>query len=254
MSNKAFYNLKAGQGKTQIICFPYLGGHAFSFRDVGNKLEGDSQLWAANPPGHIGATGEVIKDIDGMVEYYITELQNIVKDNYILFGHSMGGVVAYFLAQRILRFQNISPPKAMVISASSVPLYFKDKKYADMLDKDLNETIISYGAMPKEIMSNEDFMRYLLPIFRADFQVLESSAVHSYVPLDIPVYLLYGESDPIGTASAMRRWTDYFQNMIQLIPINKANHMFIHDKASEVAKILKQILTNYEPENINLSV
>lgn len=242
MSEEAFKCLKSNKAKNQIICFPYLGGYSHSFRGLANSLDDEFDFWAANPPGHMGVSSNLIEDIIPLIEYYFNGLKNIIREDYVLFGHSMGGIVAYYLAQRIIKSKRfIHKPKAIILSASAAPDKFYFEKNSELPDEELIDLIISFGGMPKELLNDSDFMHYLLPIFRADYRVLESIASRFRGRLSIPAYLLLGEKDDVDSLGSILSWRKYFIDRIKLYYVKNGTHMFIHDKTQIVAEYLKKI-------------
>jgi len=240
----AYKCLKPKKDKYQIICFPYLGGNSHSYWDLANALDSAFDFWAAVPPGHFGASSALlIEDIVPLVEYYLIGLKDIVREGYTLFGHSMGGVIACFLANRIAKFADFPKPKAIVLSASASPGKFHLEKCSEFSDEALINLIASYGAMPMELLRDMELMHCLLPAFRADYKVLESTANCPCEPLDIPAYFLVGEKDSVDFLSEILAWRTYFSGQTQLFFIKNGTHMFIHDKAQIVADCLKEINT-----------
>lgn len=240
---EAFKCLKSNKDKGQLICFPYLGGYSLSFLDLANALGDAFDFWAAVPPGHIGESSGLIEDIVSLTEHYFKGFKRIAREGYTLFGHSMGGVIACYLANRIAKLANFPMPKAIVLSASASPDKFHLEKYSKLSDEALMNLIVSYGAMPKKLLSDRELMSYLLPIFRADYRVLESTADCPFEPLDIPVYFLLGEKDSVDSLSEILAWRKYFSDQVQLFYIKNGAHMFIHDKAQIVAERLIEINT-----------
>lgn len=243
MNNKLFYRLKAGSEEKQVICFPYLGGYANSFLDLSNALGEDVELWALNPPGHGGCAMQPLEDIEVLLDLYEKEIQEILRPNCVFFGHSMGGIMAYFLTQHLLQSQNsLAESITLVLSSCNTPSDFQGKNYSNLSNDNLIDHLISYDGIPEELINEKNLLEFFLPIFRADFKVLETSATHDYTPLNIPVYVLWGESDKIVPIESIAQWSKYFRNEVNLIPIENGSHMFIYDKANVVAKHLEDII------------
>lgn len=243
MDKRIFRQLKLGEGKRQLICFPYLGGYANSFIELANTLSDDIEVWASNLPGHGGCTLEPLQDIKSVLDLYYIELQAIIKPQSIFFGYSMGGIVAYFLAQRILDSEKY-PTKSitLILTSCTTPCAFKMKNYSSLSNDKLIEHLISYDGIPNELINEESLLEYFLPVFRADFKILETSATHDFKPLDIPVYYLWGENDKIVSIDSVIQWSKYFGNEINMTPIENGAHMYIHDNVSVLAEHLEEII------------
>lgn len=241
MKKEVFYPLTQ-EGNTQLICFPYLGGHLNSFSNLANNLK-NVEVWSAIPPGHGGSSAPLLKNLDSLVNVYYREMKDIIEPNCILFGHSMGAIVAYFLLQKIL--QSTHPgnkPKAIILSACTTPAHFEGKYHSAMPDQELIAHLHAYGGIPDEVFKEKSLIEYFLPVYRADFMILEQASRNSFEPLDIPAYYLWGECDQIVSFDEPIRWTRYFTKVIQLIPIKNAPHMFIDSNIETVTEKIQWII------------
>lgn len=241
MKHDVFYQLKTGKDQ-QLVCFPYLGGYINSFSELAKALNEKVEVWSANSPGHGGSASTPLQDIHSLVDLYFSELLKIIKSQCIFFGHSMGGVVAYFLAQKIFAADDYPiKPRAIVLSACNTPSYFRNKNISGLVDSDLIKHLMTYGGIPDEILEEKSLLSYFLPVYRADFMILETAALCDYKPLDIPVYFLWGEKDEIVSFDEVLKWSNYFTTEINLFPIENAPHMFVDGKTAVVTKHLDTI-------------
>ena len=244
MKKKIFYQLKEGKGKHQIICFPYLGGYINAFSKLVNEMDDDIEVWTANPPGHGTNKSELLVDINSLLDLYYKELQTIIKPNCMFFGHSMGGIIAYFLTQKILESKAYDlRPDALILSACNTPVEFKTNGYSFLPEDKLIKHLIKYDGLPKELLNEKALLQFFLPVFRADFKILESSVSLDYKPIDMPVYFMWGENDRAVQLDSILEWKDYFENEINIMPVKDGTHMFINDKADIAAKCIKDIIS-----------
>jgi external thioesterase TEII len=238
MTEDIFCYLKK-TGKQQLIFFPYLGGHASSFLSLAKACNKDTEVLALNLPGHGISKETALEDIDSVIDLCLESLKSIIKPHAVFFGHSMGGIIAYFLMHRILANPLYSiKPSALILSACSQPSEFENKNYSSLSDDDLLAKVISYGGISQALIDEKNFLQFLLPVFRSDFKILESSARLPITPLDIPIYFFWGEQDTLVTIDAAIKWKPYFNQNISLISLAKSKHLFIH---TEEAYIIEQI-------------
>ncbi len=241
MKLKTFYKVKDGS-KGQLICFPYLGGYVNSFHEIVQAMTEDIEIWVANPPGHLGSELGLISDIHKLISVYYKDISKIIRLGSVFFGHSMGGIVAYFLLERMNRNQDEILPKTLILSACAAPSSFLEKEYSKLSDEDLIRQIQVYGGMPDAVLNDHQFMEVMLPIFRADYGILESSAKASYHKIDIETQLLWGENDKAETISSARLWKDFLVQDFEITPVRNAEHMYIHNKAGEVVTYINQFM------------
>jgi len=238
--NALFFQLNQTTDGHQAICFPYLGGYANAFLQLAHHLDGSVEVWAANPPGHGGSAAELVDDIDTLIDRYIETVVPIMRPGCIFFGHSMGGTIAYYLTRRLLEgSEGAILPKAVLISACGAPSCMRETYYSRLADNKLVELMNSYGAMPEEVLKETEFLKMLMPIFRADYRVLESAAQKEPAQLDVPTYLLWGQCDPVVPINEMLRWRRYLASKPIIWPMKDAGHMFIHTQVEQVAKYVE---------------
>jgi external thioesterase TEII len=246
MNELIFQRLSNGD-KGQFILFPYLGGHSNVYQDLVKRMPSDIEIWSANPPGHGGSGMNLINDIQILIDLYFQEMVSIMKPGCILFGHSMGGIVAFSLLQKLFNETNSVKPAALILSACNEPRHFKKKHFEAIPDSALLDYLKQYNVISQEFLAEETLLAHFVPIFRSDFMILESASIYEYQRLSIPVYFLWGESDAIVPMCAAIQWKKYFTTPIRLIPINRGSHMFIHEKMELVIEklvgIMSQILT-----------
>jgi external thioesterase TEII len=243
MDHGVFQCIKKGKTSRQLICFPYLGGYVNSFLPLANILSENIEVWSLNLPGHGVSNQKPLKDIFSVLDLCFQLLQTTIKSDYVFFGHSMGGIIAYFLAHRILGSQQYPiKPSCLVLSACSVPTEFATKNYSNLSDADLLEQLLSYDGTPEELIQEKSLLEHFLPIFRADFEILESSASCEFKPLDIPAYFLWGETDKIVSIDTCLKWSKYFLRDLKLVPVPNGSHLFVHDQRHWVANQLQNII------------
>ena len=76
-------------------------------------------MLAIEPPGHGTNRMALVDNLEKLADLYIAALKPRLSSQFVLFGHSMGGMVVYRLAQK-LEQEGIFPAAA-VISAIQPP-------------------------------------------------------------------------------------------------------------------------------------
>ncbi len=239
MKTETFCQLKKGEGG-QLICFPYLGGYASSFQVLVKALEDtDMEVWVANPPGHLGSDLPLVSSIDELVSLYDRDVAKIIRPDSLFFGHSMGGVVAFSLLEKMATSGARILPAALMMSASAAPCCFAGRGYDTMSREELFQKLKDYGAMPEDILNSRELMESMLPVFQADYHVLASCVTKKYQKINRTTYLLWGMEDKVEDVRNIHLWKEYFVPEIKTIPIYNAGHMYIHECADEVASHIR---------------
>ena len=244
MNNDIFVKLTQNIADKKVFCFPYLGGFSSTFCDLAQCADPSMEVWSVNPPGHSHSRRTLIEDMQSLVDLYYHHLKEISLADIAFYGHSLGGVVAYFLAQKIIQNQKKIHVKhfILLLSATNPPCAFKNKKISLLSDQDLLNHVMSFGGIPETVFRSTGALDYFIPIFRSDFKLLEDASTLAFEPLNFPVYFFWGDNDHVVPIEAIFDWKPYFASDLFMIPIKNGGHFFIHQQAKMVADKLKKIL------------
>src|SRR5829696_8371584 len=105
----------------RLFCFPYAGGAASIYRDWGNKLPSSIEVHSVQLPGHGNRLREpLFKRVQPLVESTAQELMPYLEGSFAFFGHSMGAIISFELAQ-LLRRKNKPGPSDLFLSGRPSP-------------------------------------------------------------------------------------------------------------------------------------
>lgn len=150
-------------------------------------------------PGRGGRLGEPhVEDFEALVTRLCDEHAQALQGRYALFGHSMGALLAYRIAQR----QSIGGgplPRALFVSASAAPSCRDPERFAGKNDDaSLIAALRKQGGTHEEVFENAELLRLTLDALGADYRVCESFRHDDAVsPLPIPVHVFAGRQDDI---------------------------------------------------------
>ncbi|MDM5154432.1 alpha/beta fold hydrolase [Bacillus sp. DX1.1] len=222
--------------KTKIIFLPYAGGYSLAFRSLHPDLENYFQIISIEPPGHGTSRLPLVSDIKELVELYLKAILPEIKNHsFILFGHSMGGLLSYLLAQKLERLGIF--PEHIFISAACPPDY-KKEIVSDLTDNDFLQYLIKLGGIPSELSKEKDFLELFLPVIRSDFKAIELFEHEDYTLIESPVHIFNGVSDsaPYKFEKNWCKWVKHAD--FHSFP---GGHMFLLDIPKEVAEKIKSL-------------
>ncbi len=252
MMKKIFYEMGGNEFQQQIIMFPYLGGSGTSVMSVANEVcdKSDVDVRVAFPPGHMGSDYEICDNFEKLINLYYEELIKILKKDSVFFGHSMGGTIAYFLAQKIIENNPELKPKKLILSAAPAPDYMKNKRLSYGEESDILEDIQKIGAIPEEMTENRELLDYFSPIFRADYMILEEAAEVAVQKIDVPSFFIMCHKDGLTSCKNILKWRNYIDSKTKfyMMPAD-SGHMYLEKYKEEVAdRITEYLNLNLEEE------
>ncbi|MEC0968677.1 alpha/beta fold hydrolase [Bacillus altitudinis] len=234
--NQLFKTFEKKSDLIQLICFPFAGGYSASYRPLFEQLKDTAEVTAAEPPGHGTNLMPLETSIDRLAELYKEGLTGKLNRPFILFGHSMGGLVVYRLTQ-LLEREGIDPA-AVVISAIQPP-QTKRQILTHLSNEAFVQHIAEMGGIPKELLENKPMMDYFTPSLRADYQALESFQHTDKTIIQSPVYLLNGKQDKkcMEDADGWLTWA----NAIERTDF-EGGHMYINTHLEQFAEHMRHVI------------
>ncbi len=221
--------------ESRLFIFPSAGGSPAAFS---KWTAGNIETFVAHYPGRGSRFNEpAIKKLDVLVEDLLHEIQPLLDKPFALFGHSMGGLIAFELAQSLRRFDpsiklraSLPRPTQLFISACAAPQFSDSNPPIHSLpDDDFLDALKKFNGIPSEILNQPEALKIFLPILRVDFEAVETYRFDlNDPPLDIPIIVFGGLHDARVNRERIEGWADQTTARFEshYFP---GGHFFIHD-------------------------
>lgn len=209
------------------------------FRTWPAQLPPDVELVAAQLPGR----GPRIREAPiSRIEPLVEALDQALRPSpvpFVLFGHSMGGLVAFELCRR-LRARGAPPPARLVISGRRAPeLPDSFPPPGGLSDEYILDRLRRYGGTPEDVLAEPELVALILPVFRADFSLLSTYRHTPAEPLDIPLTALGGTADEQVSPAQLEAWREHTRGPFSL-RLFKGGHFFLHTAEAEVLRAVAE--------------
>ncbi|MEW6405533.1 MAG: alpha/beta fold hydrolase [Chloroflexota bacterium] len=191
--------------EARLFLFPHAGGGPSVFGKWLGKLPPHMEGYIAHYPGRGSRYPEpAIHYLPTLVEKLCEAIEPLLNKPFAFFGHSMGGLLAYELAQR-LRGQNL--PQALFISACGAPhLPDPHPPIHALPDSEFILSLQQLNSIPSELLDQPSVMQLFLPALRADSEAVETYHHIPGEPLDCPVIVFGGLEDPRVSRKHLEAW------------------------------------------------
>lgn len=158
--------------------------------------------------------------------------------SYALFGHSLGGLLAYELAHALLALQ-VAPPLCLFTSATAGPARRDVSEYRQAkTDAELIERLRSLQGTSEEALADPELMALMLPILRADFLLCGSFEYQIREPLPLPLHVFGGKQDSVRVEELLD-WQDETLAGFSL-DLFEGHHFFLHDQQAPLLRCVRR--------------
>ena len=225
--------------RLQLFCFTYAGGNASFFDEMERdlpcldfvKLEYSGHGTRHKEPFY-QSFDELADDMFQLLKRQYT------GDRYALFGYSMGTIALVEVLKRIITDSDMRKP-AYVFLAAHEP-HSKAELIGftmDEPDERVKNRTIRFGAVPGKLEQNQIFWRMYLPIYRADYSLIEKYSFEDLpVKVTIPAAVFYSENDT--PEKEMKLWKQVFIDKCDFYRF-EGTHFFIRDHHKEMADVIR---------------
>jgi len=233
-----------GAARTRLYCFPHSGGTAGEYLRWADDLP-DTEVWGVNPPGRGGRLDEPpATDLPTLVTSLLNEVD--FRAPYVLFGHSLGGIVAFEVARQ-LRARGRTGPQRIVLSACPPPHVPRlAPELAELPDEIFLARITDFyhGFLPG-VLTDPDLVALVLPALRADVMMLERYQWHADTPVDIPLTVVGGDRDVFDPA-LLAEWRQHTTAECATYRL-PGGHFYFREDLNRLLALLHDVLRTATP-------
>ncbi|MFJ8546577.1 thioesterase II family protein [Streptomyces sp. NPDC093586] len=224
-----------------VLFFPHSGGSPASYQDLSAALShsGEVNTAAVHYPGRAERCREpFFTSVHALADQVADALPAWADSRpTLLFGHSLGAVIAYETIRRLPASGNLF----LVASGCPAPSWPSPPLLDDRpegLDERVAQVVRELDGQAAEMLDHPVLSQMFLPVIRADLL-----AYHRYRPdpgsvIECPVVGLRGHDDARTPTSAMRAWARHTRGGFRLHGF-PGGHFFVRDHARPIAEILR---------------
>jgi len=224
-------------GRPRLFCIPNAGGAASTFAPWRGLATAGVEVCPIQLPGRAERFAEAPHErATVLVDALLAAIGHEFTGRYVLFGHSMGAALAYELARRFA--VTGTPPVHLVVSGRSAP-HLADvcRPLRDLPLDELIAELRTIGGTPEAILRERELMDRLQVLLRADFSVNETYRCPAGEPLDVPLTVLGGDSDPRAPVASLHAWEALTTGAFD-VRVYPGGHFFLQDRPAELVRLM----------------
>jgi surfactin synthase thioesterase subunit len=256
-----FQNTRAHRHvELKLFCFPYAGGTALVYRDWAGYLPLNVQVIPVELPGRGARLNEPpFVSLPVLIDALTEAILPLLDAPFAFFGHSMGAVIAFELARR-LRRQHDREPQVLFASGRRAPqIADSDPVTYNLPRSEFISELHRLDGTPKEVLEHAELMELIIPLLRADFQLIQTYEYLSDVPLRSPITVYGGLQDDEETRDLLLPWREQTSSGFRLHML-PGDHFFLRSSQNLLLELLVQdlhevtLLRNSSPSRVAVSV
>lgn len=231
-----------------LVCLPFAGAGA-SFFYPWTEMAGDGvQVVAVQLPGREWRLAEepyrdVAKAADGLFPEIARELGG--GGPVMLFGHSLGAVLAYELAHRFCSHPGFEVAR-LFVSGSPGPWTRRTRRATGLPDDEFLDRVGEFAEYDPETLRNPEVRELILPALRADVEMHEEYLPSTDDPLPAPVISVRGRDDQLVTAEAAAEWIRATSREFGLVNV-PGGHMYLVREPGRVLRLAQDAARQHAP-------
>jgi len=226
----------------RVYCFPFAGGSPGVYLGWEQRLP-DVEVWGVLPPGRGKRFAETpFTRVPDLVDALLREVT--FTPPYLLFGHSLGGLLAFETA-RALEAAGRPGPRAVIVSAHRPPHRpHEDPPISGLAEDDFRQEVSRrYPPLPPELAEDPELTALSYRMLRSDLELVESYRYQPAKPLTCPLVVVSGLADywsEQDLAGWRRQTSGRFQ--VMMVP---GDHHYLLEQPDEVLKIITDLACEF---------
>ncbi len=228
--------------RLRLVCLPHAGAGASAYFTWGAVLQpAGIEVRSVQYPGRESRLTEpCIAEASAMVRALADAWPEISGGGRCaLFGHSMGAMLGFELAEELARRGAMHRPEHLFLSGHNAPhVPSRLPMLHPLPDGEFLPAVARhYGNLPAELIANPEMAALISPILRADFRLVAEYAWPGSGPTPTPHTGLGGAVDPWTTEAGLAAWARHTRGKFQH-RIFPGDHFFHQRQRAEVCALV----------------
>jgi medium-chain acyl-[acyl-carrier-protein] hydrolase len=231
-----------GRVEFKLFCLPYAGGTASIYRNWANNLPPTIQVIPVELPGRGGRLSEPpFVSFTHLVSALAEAMLPLLDAPFGFFGHSMGAIISFELA-RYLRSSSGREPDALFAAGRRAPhVPDTDPVTYNLPHDEFIEELRRIDGTPSEVLEHAELMELMIPLLRADFQLVQTYEYMAGDPLRCPIFAYGGLQDDEETRERMLKWQEQTESRFKLHML-PGDHFFLRSSQSLLLELIARDL------------
>ncbi|MCC7142791.1 MAG: thioesterase [Candidatus Eisenbacteria bacterium] len=228
-----------GAGLPSLVCFPFAGGGASTYRPWRRATEGRLEICPLQLPGREARFREAAHTrLAPLLEQLMSEVAPRLVPPFAFFGYSMGALIATGFIQRLAAAGG-ALPRTLVVAAARPPHCMPSTGELHSLpDEQFITALGEMNGTPAEVLAHRELMELVLPTIRADFALCETYRHQPAPRLEIPLLVFGGDADPNVTPAHLEAWREVTSADCEIVLL-PGDHFFFEAHQGRMLELIR---------------
>jgi surfactin synthase thioesterase subunit len=193
------------------VCLPHAGGGPSFFRPWAAIAPADTELHVAQLPGREGRFRDPLPtDLVQVAQSLAVALAALPPLPTVLFGHSLGALVAFELAHAMIA-AGLAAPRMLAPSGRTPPHDRRGPHHLlELGDEDLIDGLSSeYGGISPVLLASPALRELYAPALRSDLRLVAQYRPAPRPALECALHVFGGGADAHAPPAALEAWRAY---------------------------------------------
>jgi len=226
----------------RLFCFPYAGGGSEVFRAWSVTLPESVEVCSVQLPGHGARFREQpLRRFGPLIKAIAEALAPYLNKPFAFFGHSMGATIAFETARELRRTRRPFPSHLFVSGGRAPSIPYRGLLTYNLPEQEFIEELRRLNGTPQEVIEHCELMQIMLPLLRADFELIQTYVYRPEPPLACPITAFGGSQDRNVSCADMEGWREQTSCSFSMQRIT-GDHFFLHAARPLLLEVLSREL------------
>lgn len=224
----------------RLFCFPYAGATAYVFQNWPRFLPADVEVIGMQLPGRGKRLLERMHTrMATLCEAVFPEIRPLLDKPFMFFGHSMGAMISFELARLLRRERQALPSYLFVSGRRAVQVHEDEPRTYDLPEAEFIQELVRLNGTPPEVLEHRELLQLMLPLLRADFELIHEYQYSPEPPFAFPIMAFGGLGDPEVSRAQLEAWREQTTATFKLHML-LGDHFFIHSAREKILQIMSE--------------
>jgi medium-chain acyl-[acyl-carrier-protein] hydrolase len=231
--------------RVRLFCLPFAGGGASVYRPWDGGLPLTAELCAVQPPGRETRFREPpYTRLAPLVVALADAIEPLLDLPAVFYGHSMGAITAFELIRELRRRGKPKPARLIVGGRRAPDGPPRGAPLHALPDPEFLDALKRLKGTRSAVLENDDLMRILLPVLRADFAAHETYEYVDEPPLDCPILAVSGADDAICPPDELEGWRRHTRAGFEAATL-PGDHFFLQSHRPMLLNLIARNLPSF---------